>query len=245
MLIPPLTQLPVFVGSSMFLARLSQAPNSAFDSEAFLTLTSLAHPDPTAALPIALGMITLANVESSRWFVSAVVREREDAERERVAEQRAQGRIVLEPRKIVQSGLRLLSVGRILIGAVVPGVRATLPLLIVISLPFIVLVLRKTRQSDICIGSFLPMLTPYADFGEGGLFLILIFFSFQSVVLYWVSSATFGLLQTWLFDYWDRRKSNPRSLASTSRQSVPQSGPTATRDKATQALASVSRQKRR
>jgi inner membrane protein COX18 len=127
MLIPPLTQLPVFVGSSMFLARLSQAPNSAFDSEAFLTLTSLAHPDPTAALPIALGMITLANVESSRWFVNAAAREREDAEQKRVAEQRAQGRIVLEPRKIVQSGLRLLSVGRILIGAVVPGVRATLP----------------------------------------------------------------------------------------------------------------------
>ena len=83
-----------------------------------------------------------------------------------------------------------------------------------------------------------------ADFREGGPFMILIF-SFQSVVLYWVSSATFGLLQTWLFDYWDRRRSNPRSLASTSRQSVPQSGPTATRDKATQALASVSRQKRR
>ena len=85
--------------------------------------------DPLASgvLPIALGMITLANVESSRWFVSAAVREREDAEEKRVAEQRAQGRIVLEPRKIVQSGLRFLSVGRILIGAVVPGVRAPLP----------------------------------------------------------------------------------------------------------------------
>jgi inner membrane protein COX18 len=123
MLIPPLTQLPVFVGSSMFLSRLSQPP-TAFDSEAFLTLTSLAHPDPTVALPIALGVITLANVESSRWFISAAAREREEAEQKRVAEQRAQGRIVLEPRKIVQSGLRLLSVGRILISAVVPGVRA-------------------------------------------------------------------------------------------------------------------------
>jgi mitochondrial inner membrane protein COX18 len=123
MLIPPLTQLPVFVGTSMFLSRLSQPP-SAFDAEAFLTLTSLAHPDPTATLPIALGVITLANVESSRWFVSTEARVREEKERKRVDEQRAQGRIVLEPRKIVQSGLRLLSVGRILIGAVVPGVRA-------------------------------------------------------------------------------------------------------------------------
>jgi len=122
MLIPPLTQLPLFVGSSMLLNRLSRAP-SAFDAESFLTLTSLSHADPTAALPIALGMITLANVESSRWFVSAEAREREEQQRRRVAEQRAQGQVVLEPNRIVQSALRLLSVGRILIGAVVPGVR--------------------------------------------------------------------------------------------------------------------------
>jgi len=128
MLIPPLTQLPVFVGSSVLLSRLSsqQPPSAAFDAEAFLTLTSLAHADPTAALPIALGVITLANVESSKWFVSAEAKEHEDAERRRVAEKRAGGQIVLEPRRIVQSGLRLLSVGRILIGAVVPGVRVQL-----------------------------------------------------------------------------------------------------------------------
>jgi hypothetical protein len=129
MAIPPLTQLPLFVGSSMFLSRLSQPP-TAFDSEAFLTLTSLAHADPTAALPIALGLITLANVESSsfRWFVSAEAKEGEEKEQRRIAEKRAQGHIVLEPRKIVQSGLRLLSVGRILIGAVVPGVSTSFSL---------------------------------------------------------------------------------------------------------------------
>jgi hypothetical protein len=125
MLIPPLTQLPLFVGSSMFLSRLSQPP-SVFDSESFLTLTSLSHADPTAALPIALGLITLANVESStssRWFASAEVREREELEEKRNAEKRARGDIVLQPQKIVQSALRMLSVGRILIGALVPGVR--------------------------------------------------------------------------------------------------------------------------
>ncbi len=125
MLIPPLTQLPLFVGSSMFLSRLSQPP-TVFDAESFLTLTSLAHTDPTAALPIALGLITLANVESSsslRWFASAEAKEREELEEKRNAEKRAQGNIVLQPRKIVQSSLRLLSVGRILIGALVPGVR--------------------------------------------------------------------------------------------------------------------------
>ena len=122
MLVPPVTQLPLFVGSSMFLSRLSQPP-TVFDSESFLTLTSLAHADPTATLPIALGIITLANVESSRWFISKEAKERDELEQKRVAEKRAQGHVVLEPRKIVQSGLRLLSVGRILIGAVVPGVR--------------------------------------------------------------------------------------------------------------------------
>lgn len=124
MAIAPLTQLPLFVGSSMLLSRLSQPP-SAFDAESFLTLTSLAHADPTAALPIALGLVTLANVESAsslRWFGSAEAKAREERERRRVEEKRAQGHIVLEPRRIVQSALRLLSVGRILIGAVVPGV---------------------------------------------------------------------------------------------------------------------------
>jgi inner membrane protein COX18 len=133
MLIPPLTQLPLFVGSSMFLSRLSQPP-TVFDSESFLTLTSLSHADPTAALPIALGLITLMNVESSssiRWFASAEAREREELEEKRTAEKRAQGDIVLRPQKIVQSALRLLSVGRILIGALVPGVRTPiLPLFI-------------------------------------------------------------------------------------------------------------------
>lgn len=154
MLVPTLTQLPLFVGSSMFLSRLSQPP-TVFDSESFLTLTSLAHADPTAALPIALGIITLANVESSRWFISKEAKERDELEQKRVAEKRAQGHMVLEPRKIVQSGLRILSVGRILIGSVVPG----------------------------------------------------------SVLLYWVSSATFGLLQSWVFDYWERQRSNRRKLS--------------------------------
>lgn len=218
MLIPPLTQLPVFVGSSMFLSRLSQPP-TAFDSEAFLTLTSLAHPDPTAALPIALGVFTLANVESSRWFISAAAREREEVEQKRIVEKRAQGRVVLEPRKIVQSGLRFLSVGRILIGAVVPGVRA-------LSLSFVLLFLS-------CLWLALPS---DADLPRGGV---------QSVVLYWVSSATFGLLQTWIFDYWERRRSNLRRLATISPLPVPPAGPAATRNRPTQTLASVLKQKRR
>ena len=130
MLIPPLTQAAPavrgLVHGSLQTIR-DHRPCSTRNLGNFLTLpTSLSHADPTAALPIALGLITLMNVESSssiRWFASAEAREREELEEKRNAEKRARGDIVLQPQKIVQSALRLLSVGRILIGALVPGVR--------------------------------------------------------------------------------------------------------------------------
>ncbi|KAK7695905.1 hypothetical protein QCA50_000544 [Cerrena zonata] len=147
MLIPMASQLPLFVGTSMLFSRLSQHP-TVFDSESFLTLTSLSHSDPTLTLPIVLGLITLANVESSRWFMSADALERERKVSQWTAEKRAKGHTVLQPKKIIQSSMRLFSIGRILIAAMVPG----------------------------------------------------------SVQLYWVTSATFGLLQTWVLDYWDSRR---------------------------------------
>ncbi|KAG9317410.1 hypothetical protein JVU11DRAFT_1609 [Chiua virens] len=147
MVIPPLTQLPVFVGCSIALAHISQHPTP-FDSESFLTLSTLVHPDPTAALPIALGFITLANVESSTWFMTDQQRERE-ANVQKWKEQRiTRGETVIQPQKIIKSALRLVSIGRILIATVVPG----------------------------------------------------------SVVLYWVTSATFGLVQTWILDYWELQR---------------------------------------
>ncbi|EJF61190.1 hypothetical protein DICSQDRAFT_60851 [Dichomitus squalens LYAD-421 SS1] len=146
-IVPVVTQLPLFIGTSMVLSHASTAP-TVLDSESFFTLTSLAHADPTATLPILLGVITLANVESSRWFVGAEVLQREAQVAKWTAERRARGEQILEPRKIHQSALRVLSVGRILIAAMVPG----------------------------------------------------------SVQLYWVTSATFGLIQSWILDYWDMRR---------------------------------------
>lgn len=121
MAIPLLTQLPVFIGGSIVFAHVSQHPTP-LDSESFLTLSTLVHPDPTAALPIALGFITLANVESSRWFMTDQQREREAKVREWKEERIAKGERVIEPQKIVKSALRLISVGRILIATMVPGV---------------------------------------------------------------------------------------------------------------------------
>ncbi|KAI0771571.1 60Kd inner membrane protein-domain-containing protein [Trametes elegans] len=151
---PIVTQLPLFVGTSMVLSAASRAP-TVLDSEAFFTLTSLAHPDATLTLPIMLGFITLANVESARWFVSAEVLEREQKVAQWTAERRARGERILEPRRIYQSSLRVMSVARILIAAMVPG----------------------------------------------------------SVQLYWVTSATFGLLQSWALDYWDMRRRKRQAIA--------------------------------
>ena len=124
-IMPIVTQLPLFVGTSMMLSRASAMP-TVLDSESFFTLTSLAHADSTMTLPILLGVITLANAESARWFVSAEVLEREQKVEKWTAERRARGEQILEPRKISQSALRILSVGRILIAAMVPGVSLTL-----------------------------------------------------------------------------------------------------------------------
>ncbi|KAH9844255.1 60Kd inner membrane protein-domain-containing protein [Rhodofomes roseus] len=147
MLIPPITQLPLFVGFTVILSRASQAPTG-FDSESFLTLTSLSHSDPTLALPIVVGLVTLMQVESTRWFASAAAMQRQAKVAEWVAARRAKGEAVLEPGKIVQSGLRGLSVARILIAAVVPG----------------------------------------------------------SVQVYWATSAVFGLVQSWVLNAWDARR---------------------------------------
>lgn len=105
----------------MVLSRCAQAP-TVLDSESFLTLTSLASSDPTATLPIVLGIITYANVESSRWFASAEAQEREKKVEEWNAAKRAKGHVVVEPRKAIQTGLRTMAIVRILIAAAIPGV---------------------------------------------------------------------------------------------------------------------------
>jgi mitochondrial inner membrane protein COX18 len=125
MLIPALTQLPLFVLMSVFFNRLCQPPFSMIiDDESFLTLTSITHTDPTAVLPIALGLITLANTESANWFLGDQVRAREERERQMRDKLRAEGKLVPpSPRNLLRAVMRVLSVGRIIIGMMAPGVR--------------------------------------------------------------------------------------------------------------------------
>ncbi|KAG6866439.1 hypothetical protein C0991_003957 [Blastosporella zonata] len=120
--VPLLSQVPVFVLGTIMLGRLSLDPTP-FDSESFLTLTTLAHPDPTMTLPIILGVLNMANVESSNWVMNAAERERAREIKEANAKAIAEGaQAKFQPRSILKSTLRVLSVGRIIICAMVPGV---------------------------------------------------------------------------------------------------------------------------
>ncbi|KAG6890555.1 hypothetical protein C0992_000815 [Termitomyces sp. T32_za158] len=145
---PVIVQLPVFVLGTVMLQRLSIAPTP-FDSESFLTLTTLMHPDSTLTLPVVLGMLTMANVESSNWLMNTAERERAQRIEEQHTKAIAEGaQPKIRPKSVIKSGLRILSVARIAICAIMPG----------------------------------------------------------SVTIYWVTSAAFGLLQTWFFDWQDIRR---------------------------------------
>lgn len=126
MIIPAVTQLPLFVLSTIFFSNLAVRPTP-LESEAFLTLTSLARPDPTAALPIALGLTTYANVETAHWFVGEE-RAAKDAKRQEAKEaldkkKLEEGVPVLPTTKdLIQGGLRTFSVARIVFGVMVDGV---------------------------------------------------------------------------------------------------------------------------
>jgi hypothetical protein len=123
MIIPPLVQLPVFVGFTVVLSRLSVDPTP-FDSESFFTLSTLAHSDPTMAFPVILGLLSMANVESGNWVLNAAEREQkreaDQKERKRILEG---GKLKLHPGIALKTILRGLSIVRIIIAGMTPGVR--------------------------------------------------------------------------------------------------------------------------
>jgi inner membrane protein COX18 len=95
-----------------------------FDAESFLSLKSLTTPDPLFALPTILGIITLANVESYKWFQTDVQRDQEQKQLALAKERRAKGEIVLPWRNILRTGMRLATPVRMIIAGIMPGVRA-------------------------------------------------------------------------------------------------------------------------
>jgi len=110
----------------------------------------------------------MGQAESSNWIMNAAERQRARKIEEENAKRAAEGgKPVIRPQAIIKSGLRILSVGRIIIAAITPG----------------------------------------------------------SIALYWVTSAAFGLCQTWLTNWLDRpRALLPRESASSkSANTLPES----------------------
>lgn len=123
-LLPAITQLPLFFGSTFVVSRLCQSPTP-LDMESFLTLSNLSHVDSTMTLPIVLGLITLANVESSTWFMTASQRGEKAAANEKLRERAEAGTMKLEWGTIVKPSLRFISVIRVVWAATMPGVSVT------------------------------------------------------------------------------------------------------------------------
>lgn len=120
--ISALLQAPPYIAFSMILSRVAADPLTPFRSESFLTLTSLAHPDPTMALPIVLGIISMANVDTRSWWMTAAEQEREKKYHQwKVEKAEKKGKpYVQSPLKSI---LRGLSIARIGLAMLVPGVR--------------------------------------------------------------------------------------------------------------------------
>lgn len=113
--------MALFIPSSYLLTQCALDPFSGFDSESFMSLTTLAHPDESLAFPIALGLITLANVESSTWFMSNKERETLRVNEEKAKVEAAKGIRTIKPAHYIKSGLRFISVARIVIASQVSG----------------------------------------------------------------------------------------------------------------------------
>lgn len=102
----------------MVLNDLSRAPTP-FDSESVFTLTSLVHVDPTATLPIVVGLLTFANIESSEMFMTDSQRQRKATADARHLEKRKGG---FELGRLFKPALRIASIIRVLVATMVPGV---------------------------------------------------------------------------------------------------------------------------
>lgn len=122
MLVPSVPQIPIFMLFTATFFHAANEPGSVLRNEAFFTLRSLAHPDPTVTLPILIGLVSFASIETSQWFTTAEQSRRYALIKSREQAQKADGKIVIQPMKYTRSIMRGLSVGRIILAATTPGV---------------------------------------------------------------------------------------------------------------------------
>lgn len=122
LLLPQLTYLPIFMVSTFVFQSACVAP-SPLESESVFTLVSLANPDPTGTLPIIIGLLTLANVETSQWLIGGKYARDALQLAETTAKQDAEkGVVKIRPQAISKNILRAFSICRMIIGMLMPGV---------------------------------------------------------------------------------------------------------------------------
>jgi mitochondrial inner membrane protein COX18 len=85
-------------------------------------LTSLSGVDRTSMLPIILGCLTLANVDSSNWFMTKANRHKKAVADARFEKGVRANEFKFEWGRFIKFALRIASVGRIFIACYVPGV---------------------------------------------------------------------------------------------------------------------------
>lgn len=108
----------------MLFNRAAERPTP-LDSEAFWNLTNLIHPDPTHVLPVAIGLLTMALTDSTRWFLPPRrLAELDHADMLR-AERARRSLLKLNWSATARSASRCWAVARIPIAMLAPGVRHT------------------------------------------------------------------------------------------------------------------------
>ncbi|KAK0230908.1 60Kd inner membrane protein-domain-containing protein [Armillaria fumosa] len=121
MVVPPFSQMAVFFPMSIFFGGVAADPFSGFDAESFMTLASLSRPDETLTIPILVGLITMANVESSTWFMTATEKQAVAQREQRRKDAAAKGVHHITPANGIKQALRVVSVLRIVFAAQVSG----------------------------------------------------------------------------------------------------------------------------
>ncbi|KIY49294.1 hypothetical protein FISHEDRAFT_26568, partial [Fistulina hepatica ATCC 64428] len=124
----PAIQLPVFAFTSVMLTRLSTAESPFATeslgslSEATGMLASLAAPDASMILPVLVGMLTMANIETSTWVMNAAEREHERKLKVyNTRKRQLAGEHAVSLRDLIKPTLRCWSVLRMALAALAPG----------------------------------------------------------------------------------------------------------------------------
>ncbi|KAH7105410.1 hypothetical protein BKA62DRAFT_766781 [Auriculariales sp. MPI-PUGE-AT-0066] len=128
-ILPTLVQLGTFIPMSMLFVFIA-VPPTPLDSECFMHLTNLTRNDPSNILPVAIGILNMANVDSHRWLVrTPLLKEQQQVDQNVIQAQIAKGgplkrrnfELKLNPSGMMTALARSFSVLRIVFAMQMPG----------------------------------------------------------------------------------------------------------------------------